>query len=823
MGVHPAAGLSDATALEAYLARLPLAAATRERLRKRAAAGATPEERFAILHAALAERSGTATAFDSIAARLRLALGRPTESASAETDLQGHPRLATMPRLHRRSMAPRAWLKNPFATPSPGVGPYRPRGSRPAWARAAALRRLVLLGLVLLQTAIATWAMAEVLPYKGHEPLEIAVLSVFTILFMWISSGFWTALAGFGLLITGRDRLSVTRASKELPDDVRTAVIMPICNEDVNRVFAGLRATCESLVATGRAANFEVFVLSDTGDADARVAETHAWLELQRAMAGRLGVHYRWRQHHIKRKSGNVADFCRRWGRDYKYMVVMDADSVMAGRCLVSLASLMEAHPGAGIIQTAPRAFGREALFARVQQFGTAAYGPLFTAGLHFWQLGESHYWGHNAILRVEPFMAHCALGRLPGDGAMSGEILSHDFVEAALMRRAGWGVWIAYDLPGSYEEVPPNLIDELARDRRWCLGNLMNLRLFRLEGVHPAHRAVFMIGVMAYLSAPLWFLSLALGTALLAQHTLVDPAYFTEPHQHFPKWPEWHPERALALFGSTAVVLFLPKILSGVLLAAREARAFGGALHAAASIVLETMLSALFAPIRMLFHTEFVIAGIAGLRIRWKSPPRADAPTDWSRAIRRHGVHTLIGLAWTAFVWRMEPRVLPWILPVAGALILSIPLSVYSSRVSLGRAAHRAGLFVTPEENAPPVEITRTAELTAAASERPGLAEAIVDPLANALACAQGTPRTHAPESAQALREATVARALAEGLAALDGPARARLLNDPLALSALHFAVWTSPRAHASWHRHREDSPGQPTEPAAALAAVPT
>ena len=176
---------------------------------------------------------------------------------------------------------------------------------------------------------------------------------------------------------------------------------------------------------------------------------------------------YRWRQHRIKRKSGNIADFCRRWGRSYRYMVVLDADSVMSGECLTRLVLIAEANPGAGIIQTVPRAVRRDTLFARVQQFASATYGPVFAAGLHYWQLGESHYWGHNAIIRVAPFMKHCALGRLRGRGALSGEILSHDFVEAALMRRAGWSVWIAYDLPGSYEEMPPNLLDELKRDRR--------------------------------------------------------------------------------------------------------------------------------------------------------------------------------------------------------------------------------------------------------------------------------------------------------------------------------------------------------------------
>jgi len=207
------------------------------------------------------------------------------------------------------------------------------------------------------------------------------------------------------------------------------------------------------------------------------------------------------------------------------------------------------------------------------------------------------------------------------------------------------------------------------------------------------------------------------------------------------------------------------------------------------------------------------VIAGIAGLRIRWKSPPRADMPTDWLRAIQRHGVHTLIGLAWTAFVWWLEPRVLPWVLPVAGALILSVPLSVYSSRVTLGRAARRLRLFVTPEEVAPVPEILRTAELASLDRPRPGLTHAVVDPLANALACAQGTPRTHAAPGANESREDLVDRALRGGLAVLDARERSRLLNDPIALAALHLQVWRSPAAHASW---RQESPHDTAQEAA-------
>jgi membrane glycosyltransferase len=418
---------------------------------------------------------------------------------------------------------------------------------------------------------------------------------------------------------------------------------------------------------------------------------------------------YRLRTHRLKRKSGNLADFCRRWGRNYRYMVVLDADSVMSGECLTALVRLMEAHPDAGILQTVPRTAGRDTLFARVQQFASRVYGPLFAAGLHFWQLGESHYWGHNAILRVAPFMRHCALGRLPGRGALSGEILSHDFVEAALMRRAGWAVWLVYDLPGSHEEMPPNLVHELLRDRRWCRGNLINSRLLFAEGLHPAHRAVFMTGLMAYLSAPLWFLFLLLSTALLAVHTLVPPAYFVRPEQLYPLWPQWHPDWAVALFGATAALLFVPKVLAGALVIMQGSRGFGGARRVAAGVLLESILSALLAPIRMLFHTQFVAGALSGGALRWRSPPREDAETGWVEAIRRHGGHSLLGILWAAGVYELNPGFAWWLAPITGALALSIPISVLSSRVSLGLRARRARLFLIPEESRPPSELRWT------------------------------------------------------------------------------------------------------------------
>ena len=678
------------------------------------------------------------------------------------------------------------------------------------WRHLGNLRRLTLLTLMLVQTGVATFAMREVLPYQGTATLEILLLAMFAVLFCWISAGFWTAMAGFLVLLRGADRFAISRdldAAPALPPSARTAIVMPICNEDVARVIAGLRATYESLGRTGELAQFDFFILSDSSHSDVRSAELAAWAALCRDVGGFGRIFYRHRRRRVKRKSGNLDDFCRRWGRNYRYMLVLDADSVMGGTCVTNLVRLMEKNPGSGIIQTAPVAAGRDTLYSRIQQFSTRVYGPLFTAGLHYWQLGESHYWGHNAIIRIAPFMQHCALSALPGRGSLAGDILSHDFVEAALMRRAGWAVWIAYDLDGSYEEMPSSLLEELKRDRRWCHGNLMNFRLFTARGMHTVHRAVFATGVMAYLSAPLWFLFLALSTLLLALQTLTEPQYFLQPRQLFPIWPEWHPEKALALFSATATVLFLPKLLGVVQAAARDAARFGGVSRLFASMLLEMLFSMLLAPVRMMFHTRFVIAAFLGWALHWKSPPRGDAQTHWAEALGKHGGDMVLGAAWAGGVWLLNPAFLPWLLPIAGGLMLSAPLSVLSSRIALGRWCRKVNLFVIPEELALPIELQATVRHHLSMPRLPGFVEAVVDPVFNALACAAGRSPRSATGAARAEHRASVdAENHAARSQATGGPAlleewqRNALLDNAARLSRLHLAVWSSDQALARW-----------------------
>ncbi len=722
--------------------------------------------------------------------------------------------LPIAPPLNRSPMAPTA---PEFGAPGSKARLVSAAAAGGPWQRVASLRRSLLFGLVLAQTAGAAYFMAGALPYHGRQPLEAALLAVFTLLFAWVSAGFWTALLGAWVLVRGDDRYAISRSAAgtgPLEAKARTAIVMPICNESVARVFAGLRATYRSLQRTGELARFDFFVLSDSSDPDTRVAETKAWLDACRELGAFGRLFYRWRRVRIKKKAGNVGDFCRRWGRGYRYMVVLDADSVMSGDCLVALVRLMEANPDAGIIQTAPRAAGRQTLYARMQQFAGRLYGPLFVAGMHFWELGEAHYWGHNAIIRVAPFMQHCALGRLPGRGALSGEILSHDFVEAALMRRGGWSVWLAYDLPGTYEEMPPNLVDELKRDRRWCLGNLINCRFLVAPGLHPAHRAVFMTGIMAYVSAPLWFLFLLLCTALVAVRTLIPPTYFVQPRQLFPLWPQWHLDWAIGLLSATALLLFLPKVLAVAIAFAREPQRYGGRLALCAGALLETLLSALLAPIRMLFHTQFVLGALTRLSAHWRSPPREDAETTWHEAVHRHGWQTLLGVLWAASVHALDPQFLWWLIPVVGALLLSIPVSVLTSRIALGRQLRKAGVFLTPEESAPPPEL---GEVEAAANRpirHPGFADAVLDPVVNTLMRATQPRRPRAGRSVEAARR-LVQRAVLEGPATLGAGERMALLSDPLALARLHEEVNASPGARDAWHR----PPGEAYRPYARIS----
>jgi membrane glycosyltransferase len=629
------------------------------------------------------------------------------------------------PPIHRGAMVPTPW-RGFFASlwdALRGVpSGYADEGEQPAWRQAAGRRRAVLLALVLLSAGLATSVLLSVLPEQGPAWLRFGQVALFGLLFAWVTAGFVTAMMGFWVLWRG-DPHALSAASvghEPIAVGARTAIVMPICNEDVATVFAGLRATWESLAATGAGRLFDLFVLSDTNDPAIRAAELAAWAEFRDACGGESArIYYRWRTLRTKRKSGNVADFCRRWGRDYRYMVVLDADSVMSGDALVTLVRLMEANPRAGIIQTAPQACGLTTLHARSQQFAGRVAGRLFTAGMQFWQLGESHYWGHNAIIRVEPFMKHCGLAPLAGRGGLSGEIMSHDFVEAALMRRAGYHVWLVNDLQGSYEQQPANLLDELQRDRRWCQGNLQNARLIAEPGLHGVHRAMLATGAMAYLSAPLWLCFVLVGTAawLIGGHPVFGVAGTVS-------------SGAGALWLATVAMLALPRVMGVVaIVKTGQVRAYGGLSALVRGTLIEGGLSVLQAPVRMAAHTLFVVVALTGLKLDWKSPPREASAIGWADAASRLApLGALAALAAVALTW-FEPKAAVWFAPLALPLVLAIPLVVMTSRSAIGQRLLADRLLMIPEEHSAPRVLRMAAAFSRRAAPAPVWDDAVTDP----------------------------------------------------------------------------------------------
>ena len=584
------------------------------------------------------------------------------------------------------------------------------RAERRAWAAPALARtpwaaRLFVFGGALLMTLYATWQMYRVVEVGTVTLLEWVLVVLFVANFSWIAVAFTSGVLGFFWLIFKAPSLGPLPRELKL----RTAIVMPIYNEAPARVFAAVQAICEEVSATGLGDYFDYFFLSDTTDPDIWIAEERALLAMrQRLPEARL--YYRHRRKNTSRKAGNIADFVTRWGGAYEHMVVLDADSLMTGDTIARLAAAMEADPDAGIIQTLPLIINRNTLFARVQQFAARIAGPVIAAGLSAWMGRDGNYWGHNAIIRTRAFADHCGLPNLRGKPPFGGHILSHDFVEAALIRRAGYAVYMLPTLSGSYEESPPSLIDLAARDRRWCQGNLQHLRVLPAKGLLLPSRQHFVTGIMGYLASPLWMAQLLVGIMLVLQASYIRPEYFTSDFSLFPAWPRFDAERALNLFVVTMSVLIAPKLfgLLAALFDNKTRRASGGAIRLILSSLLEIALSALLAPIMMLIQSGSVVQILSGRDTGWNPQRRNDGSIPFNSIVRRHRAHMALGLLTLFAGWLISPSLVLWMSPTIAGLILAIPLSWASGQLWIGVALRRLGLLATPEETAPPPIVVR-------------------------------------------------------------------------------------------------------------------
>lgn len=616
--------------------------------------------------------------------------------------------LSAIPEAQWQALPPEAPLEMPvqslraMPTPGPSERPSAPHGM--AW------RRVLVLGGAVVLTALGTREMGLVLDITRPTTLQIILLLLFVLLFAWIALSFISAVCGFATLLrSGGKRLGID-ASVPLPKlSARTALLMPVYNEPPERVMAGLQAIHESLGATGASTHFDIFILSDTTDPDAWVAEEAAFLALRERTGDKTHIFYRRRPKNMERKAGNIAEWVQRFGGAYPQMLVLDADSVMEGATLVRLASAMERHSDIGLIQTLPLIVNGNSFFARMQQFAGRVYGPVIAAGIAWWHGAEGNYWGHNAIIRTRAFADQAGLPTLSGPKPFGGHILSHDFVEAALLRRAGWAVHMVPALRGSYEESPPALMDLAVRDRRWCQGNLQHAAVLAARRLHPVSRLHLLTGIGSYVTAPLWLLFLIVGLFGALEARFIRPAYFPTGPSLFPDWPVVDPVRAMWLFIGTMSLLLVPKLLAWVvvLLDAEERRGVGGAVRSFFSMLLETLVAGLLAPVTMLTQSVDVVSILLGRDSGWQSQQRDGGTLLIRDVVRLYWRHTAFGLLFGVASWLVSPFLALWMLPVTLGLVLAVPLAALTAHPA--PLLRRQGLLSIPEEIAPPAVVMRS------------------------------------------------------------------------------------------------------------------
>ena len=575
------------------------------------------------------------------------------------------------------------------------------------------LVRLWVFGAGLLLTLYGAYEMYMVVSAgSGVTYLQWALVVLFVANFIWIALAFTGAVAGFVSLLFRRPAgLAVPKTLEK-----RTAVVMPIYNEAPSRVFAAMQTMAEGVSATGLGRHFDFFFLSDTTDPDAWIGEERTYFALREKFPHDVKLYYRHRIKNTARKAGNIADFVSRWGGAYEHMLVLDADSLVEGTTIVGLAEAMEADPDSGIIQTLPLVINRNTLFARLQQFAARVYGPIIAEGLRLWMGRDGNYWGHNAIIRTKAFADHCAMPDLSGKPPFGGHIMSHDFVEAALMRRAGWSVTMVPGLVGSYEESPPSLIDLTLRDRRWAQGNLQHSRIIGAKGFRPATRHHFLTGIVSYLASPLWLMQLIIGFILVLQAYFIRPEYFTSEFSLFPSWPRFDADRALGLFVTTMAILLAPKLFGLIiaLLRSDERHGYGGSILLTLSTIFEVIMSALLAPVMMLIQSGAVFQILFGGDTGWRPQRRDDGSMPFKDIVRRHRWHVVFGIVTGVATWLISPPLFAWMSPTLLGLVLAIFLSYWTSLSSIGLALRKIGILWTPEERAPPAIADRANALQA-------------------------------------------------------------------------------------------------------------
>jgi membrane glycosyltransferase len=557
--------------------------------------------------------------------------------------------------------------------------------------------RRVLFAVLFAATMAGSLALAAVaLGPDGYGIIDITLLALFAVTLPWMVAGFWNAVIGLLIVRHYADPVEAVmpmaaRIRGDEPVTASTAILMCIRNELPERMIRNLDPMLAGLDAAGYGERFHLYVLSDSSDAVIAAAEQASFDALAARWSDRIAITYRRRAVNTGFKAGNIRDFCERWGSGHDFAVTLDADSVMSADAVLRLVRIMQANPRLGILQGLVVGLPSTSAFARVFQFGMRLGMRSYTIGSAWWQGDCGPYWGHNAVLRLAPFIAHCALPVLDGKDAEDRHILSHDQIEAVLMRSAGFEVRVLPQEDLGWEENPPTLIEFIRRDLRWCQGNMQYWRFLSLPGLRPVSRYQLALAIVMFIGSPAWIGLLVLGTLAVAFSD--KPASFIRA------------DAGMALFIAVLVMWFAPKITSmiDILLRKELRRGFGGAALFAVNCVIETVFSILLCPILWFGHTIFLIGLLFGREIGWIGQARDDHAVPFTTALRNLWPHTLLGCAALGLLAMTQPAAIPYALFLAGGPALAIPFAMLTASPWLGSLAVRMGIGRLPEETTKP------------------------------------------------------------------------------------------------------------------------
>jgi membrane glycosyltransferase len=518
----------------------------------------------------------------------------------------------------------------------------------------------------------------------------------------WTLLAFWNSVIGFVILCLVRDPVGYTNPAlratpKDSPIVARTAICLMVRHENVAQVFARLATMIDSLKSSHTDDNFAFHVLSDSSRPEIAAAEEQAFAALQARYPLPGFLHYRRRAANTGFKAGNLREFVESAVGTYDYVIVLDADSLMSGAAMLRLVRAMQANPTLGILQTLVVGRPAESAFARIFQFGMRHGMRTHTVGIAWWQGSSGPYWGHNAIIRLAPFVAHCDLPPLPGRPPLGGHVLSHDQVEAALMRAAGYDVRVIADEFESWEENPPSLPDFIKRDLRWCQGNMQYVKLLARPGFRPMGRFQLVNAVMMYLGAPFWVLMLAAGLAAAMLHSASGASPFPTA-------------LAFGLYFGMLGIGFAPRLLGvlDILFRRGEAKRYGGAPRLVAGMLADAAFTLLIGPLMMIAQATFVTGLLFGRRVLWEAQNRDGHEVSVREAWRGLWPQMLFGLLFTGALAAVAPGALPWAAPTIAACILAVPFTCATAGGAFSRWMVRRRLCAIPDEYPPAPELLR-------------------------------------------------------------------------------------------------------------------